>query len=720
MRERRRNSAIYHLAIITFTFVFLVQSIVCAAPQAAQEKPQEEKEETAIQIGTDLIQIDVVVTDKNGRAVENLTQDDFELLEEGKPQQIAFFSVIKGRLPEVQKGVINAEVTAPKAQQPAQEEPTSQVYVLFIDDLHISAVNMINVKKVLKSFVNEKLREGDRVAVVSTGGGLGFLQQLTSDRRVYTKAIDRLSSRVRPAVAPGDPTAMTDYQAQKINENDMASLDLAVENYYRNTQTTAPREAVEEIVRTTARSAVQFLVTTTSATLSTLRSAMLSLKDVPGRKNLMLVSDGFLLDDREANHNNEMRRVVDAATRAGVVVYSLSSAGLVAFNPIGDITDTNSAPDTTGTRTRIDTEGQGVSNFGLSQIASQTGGLTILNNNNLRVGLDRMLADNQCYYVLAYYPEKERQDGKFHKISVRVKNNDKLSVRTRQGFIAGEDRLADKVAKESKESKDKNKKKEPASPHAEHLRKVLFSVADVEKIRVKMAAGFLAAGNEANNSIVSLAINLGSVEFQKVEGKYKNALTSVLLVVSEEGKVLNALEDTLNLNFTEENFSRAAKGWFFFGKNLSLKPGFYNLRFAVYDPVTKVAGSASQWVEIPDLTKAQIAMSEIVLLSEQTTDNGSKQALRQFNEKESLGYLAYLYNSSGQNIEQRIQFVRGNEVVFVSPWLKVKPQPDKFNRIVCGAKIPLAGLKEGNYVLKVEVKDGNKEVMQTQSFSIVK
>lgn len=706
--------------IIAALSILLTLSVT-AAYQGEQE---DESEEATVKIGTDLLQIDVVVTDKRGRLIDNLKAEDFELSEDDKPQSIAFFSLVK------ESAVANGEergAPPPSSSSPSVTAPDSQVYVLFVDDLHIGVQNINNVRKLLRGFVSG-LRPGDRVAVVTPSGALGFLQQLTGERRITASAIERLTAQQRPAVPPGDPTRMSDYQAKAINDGDRAALDLAVSNYVLNTRAQTPRDSLEQIARSTAQQAVRFLAQGTTFTLSALRRTILSLGAIPGRKNLILITDGFLLEEKEVDHNRDIRRVVDAATRAGVVIYSLGSAGLEAFDTIGNTPGGLRVADTTGITFRLESERLTARNFGMTQLAQRTGGVAVVNNNNLHAGLERMAADNRCYYVLAYYPEKERQDGKFHKITIHVKNSDDLIVRTRQGFIAAEAKLSDAGAKPPKEKKEGQK-----SGDNEALRKVLFSVTDVENIRVKMAAGFLMTGNQASNAIISLAVKLSTIQFEKDEGNYRNTLTSTLVVIAEDGKVVNTFEDAVNLKFKEKEFNSARQSWFVLGKNLTLKPGFYSLRFAVYDPVGKLYGSSSDVMEIPDLSKPQPVLSEIILVGEQPAAqvnsgdnssgiNGSALAIRQFSEKETLGYLAYLYNMSAESADlmQRVEFLRNNKSLFVSKWAKVKAQADSGNRLFFGGRLSLAGLAAGNYQLKIEVKDNKsgKVAAQTQSFVI--
>src|SRR5262249_6702723 len=148
-------------------------------------------------------------------------------------------------------------------------------------------------------------------------------------------AVERLRAQPRTATIPGDPAQLTEFQAQKILEGDLQAIDLAIDTYLRNTGEPLDRASVQRIVESTARQIVAALSAFTTATLDTIKNAITSLKNVPGRKAMLLVSDGFLLELREANHSDEMTRIIDAATRSGVTIYSLGSAGLVALDATG-------------------------------------------------------------------------------------------------------------------------------------------------------------------------------------------------------------------------------------------------------------------------------------------------------------------------------------------------------------------------------------------------
>jgi VWFA-related protein len=679
---------------------------------------QNQEDETTLRVGTELLQIDAVVTDKNGRVVENLTKEDFELLEEGVSQEIAFFSVIKGRRDIESKGITVGGRPLETGKATVSENP-GRVIVLLVDDLHISIGNMVGVKKLLHNFITEQVQDGDRVAVVSTGGGLGYLQQLTTERRVMKAAVERLRPQPRKATSPSDPARLSEYQAQQILIGDREALNVGIDNYIYNTGI-PDRATAERAVQSEARTVVSNLSFITGATLQTIKNAIQSMKGMPGRKSMFLVSDGFVLETREADHNREMRRIVDAATRSGVTIYALGSAGLVALDATGrDISEPGSF-DPTGASLRLASRALTESTFAMSTLAEDTGGLVVINSNDLNAGLKRINSDSQFYYLIAYYPEKSRQDGKFHKLALRVKERKDLVIRTRKGYLAGEE--------ESKTASKKKSKKDAPPTETVEISKALYSVLPMEAIGVKLTGSFFGSESGKENTVVSLAINLHDISFDKSTDRHKNILHTALLVISEDGKTVSSTEDKVELKFTEQNFAQASKGWFFFGKSLTLKPGLYNLRFAIRDPISGQLGSASQWLEIPDLSRQKITLSSILLSREDISDasnagvTAAKQqspsvsgvlAVRHYPEKSNLDFLAYVFNASSVELTSHVEILRNELPVFTSP-ITVKNPPDKLNRMICGARLSLEGFKPGRYVLKMTVTDKKSGARSTQ------
>ena len=175
--------------------------------------------------------------------------------------------------------------------------------------------------------------------------------------------------------------------------------------------------------------------------LSALEGVVRGLAPLSGRKVVVLVSDGFLigLGSSDTRHY-DLRRIVDAATRSGVVVYALDSRGLVSEVPGGNASFAGppviTAP---GVRESLQSRSIEALRDSLVALSEDTGGFLVKNSNDLSAGLARILRDNQLYYVLGYEPTNKKRDGKFRKIEVRLVSRPELKdlkVRTRRGYFA--------------------------------------------------------------------------------------------------------------------------------------------------------------------------------------------------------------------------------------------------------------------------------------------
>lgn len=729
---------------LSILLLFLFSTLAFAQENSNQNN-QDDGE--AIRIDTELIQLDVVVTDKKGNIVNNLTKEDFELLEDGKLQDISFFSIVRPKVDAKStiKSPINTSKNIP-IDVPLIEQ-SGRNFIILVDDLHISFNNIVNVRKQLLNLINTQFQVGDKVAVISTGGGLGFLQQLTDDPRVMRRAVERLRSQVRPTVPPNNLADLTEFQAQKILEGEIESLDLAVMRYIENIGIPIPRTTAERDIQTTSRQIVDALNLQTTATLQTIRNSILALKSVPGRKTMILVSDGFLLEPREADHYQQMQRIVDSATRAGVVIYSLGSDGL-GFGPNNPFGAEKSSFDLTGVGISLSGREQFASLIGLNTLAADTGGVSIINTNDLSGGLKRIVDESSSYYLLAYYPTSVEKDGKFNKFQIKIKTRKDLTIKTRKGYFSGGEKIdlkesakKEKIAKEQSEKNKINSGKNSTNQEeveninsiaTNNLFQAMTSILPVKDVNLKLKADFLGhIDNTKDNSAVSLAVNLTNINFSKVNNNYQNKLNSLLVVVAENGKIVHSSESNLDLNLTEARYKQVGKAWFFFSRTLTLKPGFYNIRFALRDPISNKLGSATSWVEVPDLEKSKLALSNILLLHSDSKAkdiapniSGSGQALNIFSEKSSIGFLCYVFdNKASKKIPEltaQVQILQGDKALFTSPQIDVVEKLDKTGRIAYGGSLPLMGFPAGQYQLKITINDSKakKQASQEQDFTI--
>src|ERR1044072_950493 len=162
-----------------------------ALAQQSQKKPEDDQ---PIRIGTELVQIDVVVTDKNGKIVSGLTKDDFVLYDKGKKQVINFFEFVNAGKQRGQGG----EAAPQQAQQQVERQGASaadvkRIFAFVIDDLTIRYEDLDYLRQMLMNFVDNQMQPNDLVAIVRTVGGKGLLQQFTTDKNLLRLAVNSLS-----------------------------------------------------------------------------------------------------------------------------------------------------------------------------------------------------------------------------------------------------------------------------------------------------------------------------------------------------------------------------------------------------------------------------------------------------------------------------------------------------------------------------------------------
>src|SRR5262249_50489152 len=235
--------------------------------------------------------------------VEDLTDSDFELTVDGKKENITYFGLIK--LPEPKRPAANAANAAnpipPLPSAPMKTIAPGQVartIAFVVDDLGLSFESTYYARRAIKKFLDEQMQEGDLVAIIRTGRGLGALQQFTSDKRVLYAAVEKLT--------------WNPY-----------SRDL-IPRFGAADDNTRPQEAREAEERFEDFRETVFSV----GTLGALNFVVRGLRELPGRKSAILISDGLRLFGRNRDNNQvleQVRRLTDLANRSSVVIYSLDA-----------------------------------------------------------------------------------------------------------------------------------------------------------------------------------------------------------------------------------------------------------------------------------------------------------------------------------------------------------------------------------------------------------
>ena len=416
---------------VFFTIFIAFGFVMTAFSQEVKPTPTP-NDPGVVKISTNLIQIDVSVTDGNGRPIGDLKPGEIEIYENGKKQQITNFSFVSSGKPSIEKPANSARNTD-KIPTPQPEpfvprpEGIRRTIAIVVDDLSMSWESVGYARSALKKFVDEQMQDGDLVAILRTGGNIGSLQRFTTDKRVLLAAIERM--RYNP-MGTGGIFAYETFNPAGADTENLGGGGLP----------SAGDPDAEGFIAAAVTRRNGILV---SGTLGALQYVVSGMSDMPGRKSVMLFSDGFELfeKDKEGTPYSGLamqyaRKLIEQANRASVVFYPIDPRGLqVGLLQAADNTR-NRTPQSI--RAAVDARREKVwdSQNGTNFLAEETGGFAFFNSSDLSKGVSRVL-DDQSYYLVGYVPDSDTFDAKgskYNKLEVKVARKG-ATARFRSGFF---------------------------------------------------------------------------------------------------------------------------------------------------------------------------------------------------------------------------------------------------------------------------------------------
>ena len=705
--------------------------------------PGTQDQSDVLRVYTELVQTDVMVFDKQGRFVNGLKAEDFELRIDGKPKPVEFFE-------KITTGSINEESQLAAARGSSVRRTTGQTappvpldrgrpIFFYVDDLHLDLTAVQTTRKVIASFLDKEMGQNDEVAIASASGQIGFLQQLTDNKTVLRAALERL--KFRPySVRDMERPAMSEYQGLLITNYDRDITDYFIAETIRVNPGMTPASA-ESLVMTRARALVQQGGRVTTNTLTGLEGLVRAANKLPGRKLIFFISGGFFLDDRNSDSKLRLQRITSSAARSGVVIYSMDARGLVA-----SLTDASTeAPfDRTGSAMRANSGELSASQDGLNALAADTGGKAFFNTNRLEPGLGRALKETSTYYLLAWKPEHEtRQASKFRRIEVKVVGKPDLTVQVRRGFFDREPEPA--VAKAAKETtkahtdKTENSRKQPEKEQVSELRKVMAAAYPNRDIPISLSLTYLNTAAKGLMLSTALQAPIEFFNFEPVDGKQRAVATVAGTVFDDRGNAGAVFNNRITIDAPSVEAAKEGPA-LTYGYPVHLGPGLYQVRVGVRDEKSGHIGTAHGWIEIPNIASGQFALSSVLIGLRTPAVTGNVAAStadipdpvefsvsHNFAPNGYLRFLVFIYNAalapadSKPDVAIQVQVVRDEQPVVTTALRKVSTEsiPD-LTRLPYAAEVGLGGLPAGRYLLQITVVDrvAKKSASQQTRFDI--
>jgi VWFA-related protein len=667
-----------------------------------------------LRVFTELVQTDVMVFDKQGRFVEGLKKEDFELRIDGKPKPVEFFERITAGTANEEFQLASARGSSLRSARDAGIRPLDRGRPIFfyVDDLHLDLTGLVSTRKLLHNFIDKEMGQNDEVAITSATGQIGFLSQLTNNKSVLRAAAERLKMRSRSARDSEFPV-MTEYQAFQISNYDRDVTGYFVD-YILSSMPGITRESAEEMVRTRAQMMLSYAANVTTNTLSGLQSLVHSANKITGRKLVFFISDGFLLDSRNSETKDRLRRITSVAARNGVVIYSIDSRGLVAGYDASDAAQF----DPTGRLSRGSGGERTAAQDGLNALAHDTGGRAVLNTNAMQPAVKRAIQETSTYYLLAWTPAPEKSgSGKFHRIEVRVNGRPDLTVQVRRGFFDLD------PAPTAEKKKKENDRPPTGAPNASitELQKVMTSTYPEREIPLSLRASYINTPDKGDVVFATTVVPSQFLTFNLLDGKHTAKVTVIGGIYNEKGEIADSFGKQITMSgTTKENGVENLV----YSHPAYLKAGLYQVRVAARDDHTGRAGSAHAWIEIPNVTSGKIALSSVLLgvrvqpsISNASMDpvDFSETELRvgsRFSSHDFLRFMVFVYNAtvdpvgSKPDVAIQIQVVREGQPVITAPLKKLSLEGiDDLKRIPYAAEVSLEGLRAGRYVMQISVVD---------------
>jgi VWFA-related protein len=570
----------------------VILTAVSISGQSKPEPPPPGQAEDVVRVNTTLVQTDVMVFDKKGRFVEGLKPEQFALKIDNKPQTISFFE-------RVTSGNSRAERKTGAPGETAAAVHRGRTVIFFADDLHLAPDSLVRTRKALLEFVDHGMTDSDQVAITSSSGQIGFLQQITDDKVALRSAVARLNYRANSKMDMENPP-MSEYIALKIRDGDESTISYYVseilkQSCYKGPDgqyicTTSAQSARHLVIERAQMMSMQAAPDTTN-TLVLLEGLMRTAAQLPGRKIVFLISDGFYLNDRQSNARDRIKRITDAAGRAGVVIYTLDARGI-----IGESLDvTNNRPiDSQGLSSNI---GEITSSQdGLNALAGDTGGRAFRNTNApMAEWVDKVLDETSNYYLLAWRPDGEEQKrGKFNRIEASIIDRPDLTVRLRSGYF--------KTAPLPILTTKKKTEKDPTKAREDDMRLVIDAPVSQRQIPTDLSLGFEQMPGVGTKVNAAIQIGRDALAFDLNDGKLVADLDIGGIFYDSKGKPVSSFVGRLKIFPVAESSSVTRRTQAVYNFHAWLPAGLYQVRVGIRDLNSGRIGSAMQWIEVPNIS----------------------------------------------------------------------------------------------------------------------
>jgi VWFA-related protein len=544
-------------------------ALVAPAHAQNQGNQQDQSQAFTLKVNSDLVLTNIVVRDKKtGQVVKGLSQKDFTITENGKPQQIVSFDFesVDGAA-ALNESTINGKsggsiVLGKSPIVTGDALRDHRLVVLFFDLTSMQPEDVERAQDAARNYINKQMQAADVVSVVSLDSSLSLDQDFTQDKQLLLNAVNSYSGDQTQGFAPG-ATSTT-------NQSEDTTAYTADESEYNDINTDRELFAISSIAK--------------------------SLAYINQKKALLYFSGGISRDGIE--NQASLRSAINSAVRANMSIYSVDTRGLQAISPLGDAS-TGSLRGTSGyngaaMQNNLD------ANFNsqevMANLSSDTGGKAFFDSNDFAPAFQRMQQDTSAYYVIGFRSTDSRRNGAYRRLSIKINRPD-VKLEYRPGYYAPADFKHSNKEDRERELEDQLASDLPATDVAVYLQALYFRLDDN---RYSIPISILVPGSQ--------------IPFVKGGDRDKATLDVIGEVKDTSGRRIGDARDTVKLAIDQSQQVRQKN--IQYSTSFTLPAGKYHLKFVVRENETGRMGSFETDITVPDLRKAPVKLSSVVLASQ--------------------------------------------------------------------------------------------------------
>ena len=703
----------------------LLVTLISAQSQDKTRQTKKPEEDDVIRVSSNLVNFDVMVRDKKGKAVRDLKAEDFVVTENGVKQNIEFFDSTLGG---------DSSTTAPAAASvtPVTSTPRTMprnVIALVLDGQTTETTNLKPVRDGITKFIKERITTDDSTALFAIAGGLQLLQPFTQDKQKLLSAVEgatHISAQAKTAEGRGLQGSI-----DKLREQLAAAPSGPIETAAGGSaaaQAMISRRVLEQFLQLRTTLSTQ----QTRPILAALAAICEGLRPIRSKKTLIMFSQGFVAPEVL---DWQVQSTIDLANRANVSIYIIDSTGLTggvpqsgAYVPPSALAGISAAVDQES-RMRA-SAGQSIFDISrhegidrqqdlLSRISEDTGGRFIKNTNDFANGLNRVDEEIRSRYTLAYRSTDQTFDGRFRKVKIEV-NRPGVGVVARSGYYAIPP--AQVV---------------PVSPEE---RKMIESFSSLEtSSTLPISVELNAVRSKEGAYVVPLLFDISpeSVTFQEQAGKRRLQLDVLGLVRKEgEDKILSRLGGNFSVDLSGDQYQSILNDKIFYRQDVELQAGSYSIDLMVKDRASGRAAARREKIVLPTaddeffVSRPVLSRNATAVIPSLSNSNDAfsvgniqirPSPSHQFRATDNLIILFRLYNAAPAPDTKKPR-VRVSVNLERDGKLATKPfefelteiTSDPLPHVAFAKFIKLTGLPAGKYKAVIQSKDMVKQKVLTQ------